>query len=528
MRTKEHEEFELPSNWMMSSTYLGFVDTRSYKDSNGNGIGDLLGLISKLDYLKEIGIGAILFAGSLQPTDFAYGGTMMTQFCDIDPRLGTLEDFDHLIKEAHKRGIAIVDGWAPNSTHPDHPYFQASRDPDHPKHEEFKDYYCWADDPNTRWFTVGGHWEWDEVRKQYFHAWWQTVDGRWCPETNPYSERMREENERVIRWLLERGVDGLWIDVGAGGSFRTEDDRIAFSQELNRIIHSYPNKLSIAEGEPASVERIIYRMGYDSFYGRLPVWETVFRGQTLVRGHPGRESHGIHEALITSYSLAKGNQPLFIYGLREPLDLEDPSNVARLKQYFALATTLPVVPMVSVGAECGFYPYAKTRDAMWEHTVPMMWSGEKPNHGFTTGKPYNKVNPHNYPDKFAVEDQLADKGSILNCFKRLMNFRKNNPALQANESVPESYARIPTQDDFKFYAFVRSSTKMGQKILVVFNLQDTEQEIRLNFERTKHKVKGKYNMVDLFAGEPAPPLTNNTYSLQLPAHGFKILEMKDT
>jgi len=533
------EECKLGSDWITSSVYM-WIDIRSYRDSNGDGIGDIQGLISKLDYLEEIGVRVILTT-ALHPTDFAYAGTMMTKFCDIDPRLGTLEDFDRLIVEAHRRGIRFVACWAPYSTHPDHPYFQASRNPNHPKHEEYCDYYVWTDDPNTHWFRGLGHWELDDMRKQYYHVIWQTqkkTDARWCPETNPYSERMRKENERVIRFWLERGLDGFWIDCGGGGgTFRTEEDRVAFSQEINRIIHSYPNKLSIAEGGGLRIERTIYRLGYDQFWChqgmRVPVIQTIFGGRTLVDGpHPGREDHGIHDVLIGFYNVPKGNQcctlgwELWLSpSHKEPLDLRDPLNVVRVKQLFALATTLPLAPIFFMGMECGFRTDVSI-DPPETYFVPMMWVSEEPNFGFTTGKPFIKANPYNYPENMAVKDQLADEDSILNSFKKLVNLRKDNPALQANEPIGDSYARIPSQDDLKYYAFVRSCTKTGQKVLVIFNLQDSAEKISLNFERTRHKVYGKFTMIDLCDGEPVAPLSSNIYSLQLPAHGFRILEMK--
>lgn len=112
-------------NWPLSSIFC-WLDIRSCQDSNGDGMGDIPGLVSRLDHFQEVGIGALLFPG-LQPSDFAYAGTMMTGFCGVDPRFGTLQDFDRLIEEAHRREIAILPGWSPFSTHPDHPYFQASQ-----------------------------------------------------------------------------------------------------------------------------------------------------------------------------------------------------------------------------------------------------------------------------------------------------------------------------------------------------------------------------------------------------------------
>jgi len=531
----------LPQNWFTSSTCM-WIDIRSFKDSDGDGIGDIQGVISKLDYLDELGIGVIMFPGH-QPTDFAYAGTMVTKFCEVDPRFGTLKDFDELISEAHKRGIAVVSGWTPYSTHPDHPYFQASRDPDHPQHKIYADYCLWADDPNAPLPRGGivGHWEWDDKRKQYFHTIWKTVDGRWCPETNPYSEKVREENERVIRFWLQRGLDGFWIDCAASGDFYRIEDHMKFSKEMNAIIHSYPNKISIAE-DGGSIETTIYRDGFDSFWcisraKSLPVYETVFKNSnlgTFVLGPPGHH-YGIHEQLISNkFSLPKGNQRCERYHLggslgleKKLIDFENPVEVAKLKQFFALALTLPVVPIFIMGTECGFNLLQSKRFSSKWYRSPMMWDHSE-NYGFTTGKPFVPVNPDNYPSNLTVEDQLSDPNSILNCFKKLVNLRKKNPALQANEPILQSYAKIPTQDDQKYYAFLRLSSKPEQKILVVFNFQENSKDIICNFGKTKHKIDQNYNTIDLYSNEEEKPIKNSKYTIRVSPHGFKILELKGT
>jgi len=519
----------IPSNWITASTYM-WIDIRSYKDSNGDGIGDIQGLISKLDYLKDLGIGAIMFPGH-QPTDFAYGGTMATKFCDVDPRLGTLEDFDKLIEEAHMRGIAVVSGWFPYSMHMDHPHFQASRNPSHPEHKIYADYCLWTDDPNTPLprRDVVGHWQWDELRKQYYHTIWKTVDGRWCPETNPYSKRMRQENKRVIRFWVKRGLDGFWIDVGAGGDFYTIEDHAAFSKEMNAMIHSHPNKLSIAE-DGESVEETIYRDGFDSFWcisrlRSIPIYETIFKEDpglgTFVLGPPGHR-HGIHEQLLSTYfSIPKGNQRCERYSLPEKIVEPD-----KIKQFFAIALTIPILPIFLMGTECGFSTPRRRAESGGSafYFLPMMWD-HSPNYGFTEGEPFLPVNPENYLSNMTVQDQLADPNSVLNCFRNLSNLRKNSPALQANESILESYAKIPTQDDQKYYVFLRSSSKPPQKILVVLNLQPVSQEVRCDFGKTKHKVNMSYDMVDLYSGLEEKPLESNKYAVQVPAYGSKILEM---
>jgi len=527
----------LASNWITASTYI-WIDIRSYKDSNGDGIGDVSGLVSNLDYLKDIGIGAIMFP-AMQPTDFAYGGTMTTKFCNVDPCLGTLEDFDELVNEAHKRNIAVAFGWYPYSTHPDHSYFQASRNPRHPEHKIYADYYRWANDPNMPLPRRGlsGHWEWDEQRKQYYHTIWKTVDGsRWCPETSPYSQKMREENERVIRFWLERGLDGFWIDCGTAGGFYKNDDHVRFSREMNAIIHSYPNKLSIAEGG-GSVETTIHQDGFDQFWGHLPLYETVFKPDpslgTFVLGHKGHECCGVNEMLLGTFVLPKGNQHCQVYPsvtpvknryrLVKPDEWKNPIAVARVKQFLALALTLPVVPMFIMGTECGLsLLQADVVGPKWDYS-PMLWD-RSPNYGFTTGKPFVPVNPDGYPIGSTVKEQLADPDSILNCFKKIANLRRSNPELQANEMILETYAKVPTQDDQKYFAFLRYSAKSEQRFLVVANLQDSAQEVICDFGKTQHKISASYEMIDLYSGMKERKLNSNKYTVSLPACGFKILQ----
>lgn len=514
----------LASNWITASTYM-WIDIRSYKDFNGDGIGDIPGLVSNLDYLKDIGIGAIMFP-AMQPTDFAYGGTMTTKFCDVDARLGTLKDFDELVNEAHMRNIAVAFGWYPYSTHPDHPYFQASRNPKHPEHKIYADYYRWANDPNSPLPRQGaGHWEWDEQRKQYYHTMWTTVDGsRWCPETNPYSQKMLEENERVIRFWLERGLDGFWIDCGvSGGGFYKNEDHVKFSREMNNIIHSYPNKLSVAEGSRGSVEATIHQDGFDQFWGHLFLYETVFRLDPSL------------EMLIGTFDLPKGNQHCQFYPSEGPLknryrlvkpdEWKNEIAVARVKQFLALALTLPNVPMFIMGTECGLNLLQSERvSPKWDY-APMLWD-QTPNYGFTKGKPFLPVNPDGYPSEAAAEAQLADPDSILNCFKKLAHLRKNNPDLQANEAILESYAKVPTQDDQKYYAFLRYGAKSEEKFLVVANLQASAQEVRCDFGKTQHKMATSYEMMDLYENVKEGTLNTNKYAVSLPAYGFKILKMQ--
>ena len=329
------------------------MDLRGCQDSNGDGIGDLPGLISRLDHFQDAGIGAIIFAG-LQPSDFSYVGTMMKEFCNVDPRYGSLADFDRLLTEAHAREIAILLGWSPYSAHPDHPYFQASRDPHHPAHQEFRDFFVWTDDLNARQPRGSGHWEWDSQRKAYYHTIWYSADRRWCPQTNPLSPRLKKENRKVIRFWLDRGVDGFWVDVGVGGSFFTWEDHAAFSREMTGLVHSYPNRWIISEGNK-SISDTMERDGYDAFlnnWARAPSTDkTVFREPgkgRFTEFFEGLETQGIHEALLSFYDEPKGNHVLNFFRLSKTIDFDDPEDLARLRNQFLIHATLPVIPSTSL------------------------------------------------------------------------------------------------------------------------------------------------------------------------------------
>jgi glycosidase len=512
-----------------------WLDIRGGQDSNGDGIGDLPGLISRLDHFQEIGVGALVFPG-LQPSDWSYVGTMMTEFCGVDPRYGTLADFDRLIEAAHARGIAILLGWSPFSTHPDHPHFAASRDPQHPKHAEFRDYFLWADDINTRQPRRWGHWRWDPLRRAYHHTVWKCTDGRWCPEVNLLSERARRENEKVVRFWLERGADGFWVDCGVWGSFVTLEDHVAFSRELTGLVHSYPNKWIICEGSK-SLQDTIERDGYDSFFNSfarsIPIQKTVFRRPgvgTLVEFFEGLESHGIHEALYSFYDDPRGNQVMnVLFETKAPLDFGDPADLARFKLQFAIHATLPLIPLIRFPLHCGL-DRLKRRESVNFYPFLMMWD-DSPNYGFTSGTPYIPQNVEGYPPSATVEAQLRDPESILSAFKTLMNLRRDTPALQARDPVAESYARIPTDDDDNCFAYVRRHVASRQAMVIVTNLLGEPKRYGLRPARSGRAMAmlGGRRALAHRAGAGTDPIVldrQNEATVELPAHGFAVLEAR--
>ena len=182
------------------------VYARSFQDSNGDGVGDLNGILERLDYLVQLGVNAIWISPiySSPMADFSYD---VADYCGIDPIFGTMADFDRLVAEAHRRGLRVILDFVPNHTSDRHPWFAESRASlDNPK----RDWYLWRDQPNNWLSNFGGSaWEWDETTRQYYYHSFLKEQ----PDLNWRNPAVRNAMYDVLRFWLDRGVDGFRVDV---------------------------------------------------------------------------------------------------------------------------------------------------------------------------------------------------------------------------------------------------------------------------------------------------------------------------
>ena len=205
------------ADWWKKAVFYQ-VYPRSFYDSNGDGIGDLAGIIEKLDYLNDgtpgsLGIDAIWFSPFFKSPEYDFGYDV-ADYCEIDPRFGTLEDFDRLVAEAHRRGIRVILDLVVNHTSHEHPWFKESRSSrDNPK----RDWYIWRDGvgprrrPPNNWRNnfFGPAWTWDETTGQYYlHSFLPQQ-----PDLNWFNPEVRRAIDQVIRFWLDRGADGFRLDV---------------------------------------------------------------------------------------------------------------------------------------------------------------------------------------------------------------------------------------------------------------------------------------------------------------------------
>ena len=182
------------------------VYPRSFQDSNGDGIGDLDGIIQRLDYLVKLGVDAIWVAPIYRSpmADFGYD---IADYCAVDPIFGSMQDFDRLLKEAHRRDLKLILDFVPNHSSDQHPWFLESRSS---RENAKRDWYLWRDEPNNWISNFGGPgWEWDQLTNQYYcHSFLKEQ-----PDLNWRNPAVRTAMYDALRFWLDKGVDGFRVDV---------------------------------------------------------------------------------------------------------------------------------------------------------------------------------------------------------------------------------------------------------------------------------------------------------------------------
>ena len=211
----ENSDVETQAPWWQSGVIYQ-IYPRSFQDSNGDGVGDLEGVTRRLDYLSEtLGVDAI-WLSPFFPSPMADFGYDVSNYVGVDPLFGTLADFDRLVSEAHNRNIRVIVDYVPNHTSDQHPWFQESRKS---RDSAKRDWYLWADpkpdgSPPNNWLSVfgGSAWAWDESTGQYYmHAFLKEQ-----PDLNWRNSEVKQAMFDVVRFWLDRGVDGLRVDVAHG------------------------------------------------------------------------------------------------------------------------------------------------------------------------------------------------------------------------------------------------------------------------------------------------------------------------
>jgi alpha-glucosidase len=501
-----------PEPWWKHAVFYE-IYPRSFKDSDGDGIGDLKGITSKLDYLRDLGVDAIWitpFYPSPQ-VDFGYD---VSDYENIDPQFGTLADFDRLVREAHQRRIKVIIDYVLNHTSDQHPFFKAARSS---RNSPYRDWYVWRDPkpggglPNN-WSSSFGPvaWTLDEKTGQYYYHRFYPEQ----PELNWRNPAVEKRMFETVRFWLKRGADGFRLDAVnflfedpqfrdnpvlpelRPGSTTEHLQELKYNRDLPEIqdvmvrLRAFadavnPESVLIGEAYVNKWEEMIRYYGPANNGLQLPfnfflVMENVrtkFDAATF--RNIINDSERALQGRWTTYVLSNHDIPRAYdrYG-----DGQHNDEIAKLLATMLL--TLRGSPFLYYGEEIGmvttepktveevrdpvgkrYWPVRKGRDG---ERTPMQWDSSL-QAGFTTGQPWLKV-PQSARER-NVALQATDADSILNFYRRLIRLRRGSPAL-----LDGDYMSVGT--DPHVFAYRRRAS--NQVMLVALNMSGEGRELQLD------------------------------------------------
>jgi alpha-glucosidase len=490
---------------------------RSFQDSNGDGIGDLQGIIQRLDYLKDLGIDVIWICPMYKsPNDD--NGYDISDYEEIMEDFGTMTDFDALLAAVHDRGMKLIIDLVPNHTSDEHQWFIESRQSkDNPK----RDWYIWRDgkdeaEPNN-WESIfgGSAWQYDEQTKQYYMHVFSTKQ----PDLNWENPEVREAVYSMMNYWLDKGIDGFRIDaishikkrpgfpdmpnpenkkyVSSFDMHMNQEGIHEFLAEMQEKTYGKYDVMTVGEANGVSVDEAHLWVGEEEGkmnmvfqFEHLDLWDTdpakgldiLGLKQVLTRWQKGLEKDGWNALFIENHDKPRivstwGNDKEYWY--------ESATSMAAM--YFLMQGT----PFIYQGQEIGMtnvqFPRIEDYDdvavknmyrlkreegvshedimeIIWATSrdnsrTPMQWSDDH-EAGFTTGTPWMKVNP-NYKD-INVKKQLEDEHSILSFYKRMIQLKKNNDVFTYGKY------ELLLEEDPKIYVYTRESE--NDKVVVLSNL----------------------------------------------------------
>ncbi|RWB03787.1 MAG: DUF3459 domain-containing protein [Mesorhizobium sp.] len=480
---------------------------RSYQDSNGDGIGDLKGIIGRLPYIAALGADAIWISPFFKSPmkDFGYD---VTDYCDVDPMFGTLADFDALTAEAHRLGLKVMIDEVLSHTADSHPWFKESRSS---RSNPNADWYVWADarpdgTPPNNWLSIfgGSAWQWDTSRQQYYMHNFLAEQ----PDLNFHNHEVQDALLDVTRFWLERGVDGFRLDTinfyfhsqglennpplppeerndqtaPAVNPYNYQDhlydksrpENLGFLERFRALLDEYP--ATAAVGEVGDSQR-----GLEVVAAYTAGGKRVHMCYSFDFLAPEKISAGKVRSVLESFGKvasdgwscwAFSNHDVMRPASRWAANEADPT--AYLKVISALLMSLRGSVCIYQGEELGlgeaelrfedlqdpygirFWPEFKGRDGC---RTPMVWDGSAKNGGFSQAKPWLPVPAKHLAQ--AVNVQQGDEASLLEHYRRFLTFRRAHPALAKGDIT-----FIESEGDT--VAFTRRAG--NEQIVCVFNL----------------------------------------------------------
>jgi len=493
---------------------------RSFQDSNGDGVGDLSGITSRLDYLHDLGIDAIWvtpFFPSPQ-IDFGYD---IADYTAVDPQFGTMADFERLVSEAKKRNIRVIVDYVANHTSDQNSWFKESRSSrDNPK----RDWYMWRDakapgQPPNNWLSWFGHsaWTLDSSTNQYYYHYFYVQQ----PDLNWRNPQVQKAMYDVMRFWLDRGAAGFRIDAVSRlfEDPNLHDDPILpghnaygdpnidhkytdnlpevhdILKEFRKVVDSYPgDPVLISEADQPNISELTKMYGQNDEI-QLPMDFQIADVNKL-------SARDFRRLLNEVNDNSAGGQPHYFFSNHDqPRQWDRYGDGVHNDQIAKLMATLLLTtratPQLYYGEELGMrttpptrkedvqdpigkigWPEEKGRDG---ERTPMQWDTSK-NAGFSSGQqPWLPVPPS--AAQYNAQVEARDPNSIFNFYKKLISLRRTQPAFRDGEQTMLDF------DEQNVLAYVRKDAKTGDTVLVALNMTAKKQELK--FDLSHFGVKGK-------------------------------------
>ena len=507
-----------PGWWKETLVYQLYP--RSFQDSNGDGVGDLRGIISRLDYLKSIGVGTV-WLNPIYGSPNDDNGYDISDYRAIMKDFGTMQDFDELLKGLHQRGIRLVMDLVVNHSSDEHEWFKKARAS---RTSPYRDYYYWwpqeKGTPPARYSTFDvkkDAWQYDAPTKSYYLH----IFSRKQPDLNWNNPKLRQEVYGIMRFWLDKGIDGFRMDafqfVGKDPAFPPMPDLTEqnfanaynhgphlhdYLQEMNREVLSKYHVMSVAEGagrnpteamlfvDPARKELdMTYHfegtgVGSNADTYQLTDLKRVFTKWDSAFAHKGwqaldldnhdqprmvskfgddRPAFRVPSAqLLNTFILTMRGTPYCYNG--DELGMTN-SKFDKIEDYRDLAARNGYALVKSQGGNLAAYLKNLKRFSRDNSRTPFQWNATA-NAGFTTGTPWLKVNP-NY---VTVNEAAAEKdpASVLNHFRRAVALRKQHPVLV--------YGKYELLDATNPHIYAYTRTRDNEKVLVVLNFSSEKRD----------------------------------------------------
>jgi alpha-glucosidase len=479
---------------------------RSFQDTNDDGIGDLKGIERRLEYLISLGVEAI-WISPIYPSPMVDFGYDVADYCDVDPRFGTLADFDDLLMQAHRRGLKVLLDFVPNHTSDRHPWFVESRSS---RENQKRNWYIWRDPdadggaPNNWISDFGGSaWEWDEITRQYYyHAFLKEQ-----PDLNWRHPAVQAAMYDVMRFWFDRGVDGFRIDVLwhmlKAADFANNPPNPAYQSEMgemHRLLQLHSTDQPEVHLIAAEMRQIADSYGAKGQAERVLIGEIYLPIDRLMQYYGG-ERPGVHlpfnfqlidtpwearslATLITNYeaALPPGGWPNWVLGNHDRPRVAAKRGQAQARVAAVLLLTLRGTPTLYYGDELGLSDVviksSQVRDprALREPGLafgrdpvrtPMPWD-ESENAGFTTAKPWLPLNADWTTRN--VARMTKESQSILTLYRRLLAVRRLSLALSIG-----NFVLLNGEDDILAY----ERRHDAERLVVALNLGERPHRLLL-------------------------------------------------